>query len=101
MKPIIAIPAILALLYRAYSRKSLTPSAIIVAALTATIHAVHPWSAPFALLGVFFLAGTAVTKVCGVTLTLGYQFLSLGGMDENCLLSEDMCYRLSMMSSLG
>jgi uncharacterized membrane protein len=63
MKPIFAIPATLALVYRAYSRKSLTPTGILTAALTATIHALHPYSAPFVLLCVFFLAGTAVTKV--------------------------------------
>ncbi|KAL9104049.1 MAG: hypothetical protein Q9163_000946 [Psora crenata] len=63
MHPYIAIPATLALFYRAYSRKSLTPAGIIVAALTAAIHAIHPWSIFFALLVVFFLAGTKVTKV--------------------------------------
>jgi uncharacterized membrane protein len=63
MKPIIAIPATLALVYRAYSRKSLTPLGIGVAALTAVVHALHPWNAPFACLVVFFLGGTAVTKV--------------------------------------
>ncbi|KAF2189815.1 UMP1-domain-containing protein [Zopfia rhizophila CBS 207.26] len=63
MKPIIAVPATVALVYRAWSRKSLTPLGIITAACTAVIHAVHPWSVCFALLTVFFLAGTAVTKV--------------------------------------
>lgn len=63
MKPTIAIPATLALIYRAYSRKSLTPLGIFVAALTAIIHALHPSPAPFAFLVVFFLAGTAATKV--------------------------------------
>ncbi|EAW14422.1 DUF92 domain-containing protein [Aspergillus clavatus NRRL 1] len=63
MKPIIAVPAILALVHRAWSRKSLTPLGIIVAALTAIAHAVHPWSAPFLLLVVFYLGGTKVTKV--------------------------------------
>lgn len=68
MKPIIAIPAIAALVYRAYSRKSLTPVGIAAAFGTAVVHALHPWSVCFALLAVFFLAGTAVTKVryvCG------------------------------------
>lgn len=64
MKPIIAIPAIAALEYRAYSRKSLTPVGIFTAFVTASVHALHPWSVFFALLGVFFLAGTTVTKVC-------------------------------------
>lgn len=63
MKPIIAIPGILALLYRAWSRKSLTTLGLVAAGLTAGAHAVHPWSAPFALLGVFYLSGTKVTKV--------------------------------------
>ncbi|KAL9123869.1 MAG: hypothetical protein Q9217_006743 [Psora testacea] len=59
----IAVPVTLALIYRAYSHKSLTPAGILVAALTAVVHAIHPWSIFFALLVVFFLAGTAVTKV--------------------------------------
>ncbi|KAH6675418.1 integral membrane protein DUF92 [Halenospora varia] len=63
MKAIIAVPAILALVYRAWSHKSLTPAGIVAAVLTATAHAVHPWNLPFALLIVFFLAGTRVTKV--------------------------------------
>lgn len=63
MKPIIAVPATAALVYRAWSRKSLTPLGIAVAAATAVAHAVHPWSVFFALLSVFFLSGTAVTKV--------------------------------------
>ena len=63
MKPIIAAPCIAALLYRAYSRNSLTPVGLITAGLTATIHAIHPWSTPFALLGIFFLIGSAATKV--------------------------------------
>ena len=64
MKPIFAIPVTLALVYRAWSHKSLTPAGIAVAALTAAIHALHPWNLPFVLLAVFFLAGTRVTKVC-------------------------------------
>ena len=63
MKPVIAVPAISALVYRAYSRKSLTPIGILTAFVTAIVHAVHPWSVFFALLAVFFLAGTAATKV--------------------------------------
>ena len=64
MHPYIAVPATLALVYRAWSRNSLTPAGIVVAALTAVVHAIHPWSIFFALLVVFFLSGTAVTKVC-------------------------------------
>jgi len=63
MHAYIAVPAWCAVVYRAYSRKSLTPLGLVVAGLTAAIHAIHPWSVFFALLGVFFLAGTAVTKV--------------------------------------
>lgn len=63
MKPIIAVPAIGALVYRAWSHKSLTPLGIFIALLTAGAHAVHPWSLSFALLAIFFLAGSRVTKV--------------------------------------
>ncbi|KAF2869742.1 integral membrane protein DUF92-domain-containing protein [Massariosphaeria phaeospora] len=63
MKLTIAVPAISALVYRAWSRKSLTPIGIVTAILTAVAHAVHPWSVFFALLAVFYLAGTAATKV--------------------------------------
>ncbi|KAK8115101.1 integral membrane protein DUF92-domain-containing protein [Apiospora kogelbergensis] len=63
MKAIIAAPATLALVYRAYSHNSLTPLGLVVAALTAIAHAVHPWNLPFVLLCVFFLSGTRVTKV--------------------------------------
>ena len=70
MKPIIAIPAISALVYRAYLRKSLTPVGILTAFVTAIVHAIHPWSVFFALLAVFFLAGTTVTKVCLLQLVL-------------------------------
>ncbi|KAI1442567.1 integral membrane protein DUF92-domain-containing protein [Annulohypoxylon stygium] len=63
MRAIIAVPATLALVYRAYSHNSLTPFGIFTAAVTATAHAVHPWNLPFVLLVVFFLAGTRVTKI--------------------------------------
>ncbi|OJD37732.1 uncharacterized protein BKCO1_6000103 [Diplodia corticola] len=63
MKPAVAVPATAALVYRAWSRKSLTPLGIATAVLTAVAHAVHPWSVFFALLAVFFLIGTAATKV--------------------------------------
>ncbi|KAI0545285.1 integral membrane protein DUF92 [Xylaria curta] len=81
MKAIIAIPATLALVYRAYSRKSLTPFGIFMAALTATAHAIHPWNLPFVLLIVFFLAGTratAVKKEVKASLTLNAQGSSGG-----------------------
>ncbi|KAF2447767.1 hypothetical protein P171DRAFT_429384 [Karstenula rhodostoma CBS 690.94] len=63
MKPVIAVPAIAALVFRAWSRKSLTPVGILAALITAVVHAIHPWSVCFALLAVFFLAGTSATKV--------------------------------------
>lgn len=73
MHPYIAVPVTAALVWRAYSRDSLTPAGIVVAALTASVHAIHPWSVFFALLVVFFLAGTAVTKVYRLTRKSGIQ----------------------------
>lgn len=63
MKAVIAVPITLAMVYRSWSHKSLTPAGIVAAVLTAAAHAVHPWNLPYALLIVFFLAGTRVTKV--------------------------------------
>lgn len=63
MNPLLAIPAILLLVHRALSRKSLTPLGVIAAALTAIIHALHPSPTPFILLVAFYLAGTKATKV--------------------------------------
>lgn len=63
MKAAIAVPITLLMVLRAYSHQSLTPAGIAAAVLTAAAHAVHPWNLPFALLIVFFLAGTRVTKV--------------------------------------
>jgi len=63
MKAIFAVPATLFLVYRAHTKKSLTPAGIFAATLTAIAHAVHPWNLPFVLLIVFFLAGTRVTHV--------------------------------------
>lgn len=78
MKPIIAIPVTLALVYRAWSRKSLTPLGIFAAVLTAITHAIHPWSVFFALLSVFFLAGSAVTKVgIAIGLQRDYGWLTI------------------------
>jgi uncharacterized membrane protein len=78
MKPYVAASAIAALLYRAYSRKSLTPVGILTAGVTAAVHAIHPWSVFFVLLGVFFLAGTTVTKVCIRKLLLDLTNLKTG-----------------------
>lgn len=63
MQLIIAAPATCLLVLWAWSRKSLTPAGLVVATLTAIAHAYHPWNLPFALLVVFFLAGTRVTHV--------------------------------------
>ncbi|KKK26386.1 hypothetical protein ARAM_006779 [Aspergillus rambellii] len=63
MKPYIAVPIIVGLVHRAWSRKSLTPFGCVVAALTASAHGLHPWSAPLFLLMVFYLGGTRATKV--------------------------------------
>jgi uncharacterized membrane protein len=63
MKPLFAVPAVTALVYRAWSRKSLTPAGLVAATLTAIVHTAHPWSAPFLLLAVFYIGGTSATKV--------------------------------------
>ncbi|KAM5352258.1 hypothetical protein ACJ41O_004981 [Fusarium nematophilum] len=63
MRLLIAVPATCALVYRAWSRNSLTPGGIFAATLTAIAHAYHPWNLPFVLLCVFFLAGTRVTHI--------------------------------------
>ncbi|MCJ1437107.1 hypothetical protein MMC27_006492 [Xylographa pallens] len=63
MIPYIAVPAVALLVYRAYRSESLTPAGIVTATITAVIHALHPWSVFFALLIVFFIGGTRVTKV--------------------------------------
>ncbi|KAL0942599.1 duf92 domain protein [Colletotrichum truncatum] len=76
MKAIYAVPATLALVYRAWSHQSLTPAGIVAAVITAIAHAYHPWNLPFALLCVFFLAGTRATKVkkdVKATLTVASQ----------------------------
>lgn len=63
MKASIAVPITGLLVFRAWYRKSLTPAGIAAAIATAVAHAVHPWSVFYAFLVIFFLAGTAVTKV--------------------------------------
>ncbi|KAM0451312.1 hypothetical protein ACHAO4_005984 [Trichoderma viride] len=81
MKPVIAVPAVAALVYRAWSKKSLTPAGIAAATATAIAHAYHPWNLPFVLLVVFFLAGTRVTHVkenVKATLTLSAKGASGG-----------------------
>jgi len=64
MQLAIALPVTGLLVLRAISNNSLTSAGVVVAALTALAHAYHPWNTPFALLCVFFLAGTRVTHVC-------------------------------------
>ena len=59
----ISTPITLLILYRSYSHASLTPSGLLTAGLTATIHALHPNPLPFTLLLIFFVFGTAATKV--------------------------------------
>ncbi|KAJ5141850.1 hypothetical protein N7526_002845 [Penicillium atrosanguineum] len=63
MKPIIGLTAVAALVYRAWARKSLTPLGLVVAAISATAHALHPWSTPFLLLAIFYYGGTKATRV--------------------------------------
>ena len=63
MNPWIAVLVTLALVYRARTRNSLTTGGIVAAVLTVFAHALHPWSVFFTLPIVFFLTGTAVTKV--------------------------------------
>jgi uncharacterized membrane protein len=63
MHSYIAVPVTSLLIVRAYRKTSLTLLGIVVAALTAVIHALHPWSVFFTLLVVFFIGGTTVTKV--------------------------------------
>ena len=63
MHPYVAVPAVALLVLRAWSNNSLTPAGIAVATVTAAIHTLHPWPVFFALLVVFFLGGSAVTKV--------------------------------------
>ncbi|KAJ4396712.1 hypothetical protein N0V93_000933 [Gnomoniopsis smithogilvyi] len=63
MKATIAAPALGLMIYRAYSKNSLTPGGLVAATLTGIAHAIHPWNLPFVLLCVFFLAGTRVTHI--------------------------------------
>lgn len=70
--------SIAALVYRAYKHKSLSPSGITVAVITAIIHSIHPWSINLILLFAFYLAGTKATKYnyqikSGFTVTEGNQ----------------------------
>lgn len=62
------IPQILAtvgLVAYALKRNKLTTGGVFAGILMAVAHMIHPWPAFFWLLILFFLFGTAVTKVCG------------------------------------
>ena len=87
------MPATLAIVYRAWSHKSLTPAGCVAATLTAAAHAVHPWVLPFALLMVFFFAGTRVTKV-------GFSFGNIQDFFfNNQQIKHDVKAKLTMQSS--
>lgn len=90
MKPYIGIPAVIVLVHRAWSRKSLTTPGLIAAALTASAHALHPWSAPFVLLGVFYFGGTKVTKV----------YILSNIVDPRFVIANRTLARLNTMSKL-
>lgn len=55
---------VVGMVYRAWSRSSLTPLGLIVAATSGIAQALHPWATPLTLLAVFYFGGTKVTKVC-------------------------------------
>ncbi|ETN42146.1 uncharacterized protein HMPREF1541_04087 [Cyphellophora europaea CBS 101466] len=63
MKAVVAGPITVLLLLRSYRRQSLTIPGIIVAGITATVHALPESPLPFTLLGTFFILGTSATKV--------------------------------------
>ncbi len=84
MKALISLPITAYLVYRSYSRSSLTPLGILFATLTALLHATHPSPLPFTLLIVFFLAGTTATRLnhdvkSGYTLSSTGSSSSAGG----------------------
>jgi len=62
MNPFIATFFTLLLIYRAYTRRSLSIVANVCAALTAIVHSLHPTALPFTLLLVFYQLGTGATK---------------------------------------
>ena len=76
MKLQIAAPLIAALVYRAWSHKSLTPVGIATAFATAVVHAIHPWGVFFVLLAAFFLAGSAATKVKSLVVLMHWHWLT-------------------------
>lgn len=63
MKAAVAVPITALLIIRALRRNSLTPAGIVAATATALVHAAHPYAVFFGCLVVFFLAGTAATRI--------------------------------------
>lgn len=62
----------------ALKRNKLTAGGIIMGILMAAAHMIHPWPAFFWLLILFFLFGTAVTKVSNYVTGLGHQLWAVG-----------------------
>ena len=94
MHPYIAVPATLVLILRAWSNNSLTPAGLVVGALTAVVHALHPWNAFFALLVVFFLGGSTVSKV-----SLGIIKVAFTWMLTASQVKHDVKQRLTQSST--
>ncbi|KAJ5106774.1 hypothetical protein N7456_003449 [Penicillium angulare] len=63
MQPVYGLSLVALLLYRAWSKQSLTSLALVAAGLSASAHALHPWNTPFVLLAVFYLGSQKATKV--------------------------------------
>ena len=99
MQPVVATIATALLILRAVRNKSLTPAGIVAAVLTAVAHAVHPWSVFFTLLGVFFLSGTAVTKVSfGVFMQPPSTQVALHMSPGSCIRCQQLyCYTAAAM----
>ncbi|KAJ5279189.1 hypothetical protein N7478_004561 [Penicillium angulare] len=62
MQPLYGLSLVALLLYRAWSKQSLTSLALVAAGLSASAHALHPWNTPFILLAVFYLGSQKATK---------------------------------------
>lgn len=61
VQTLVGLLALVYMIYRSYSRKSLTPSGIATAAVVGLVHAVHPYRL-LALLLMFFVCGTKLTS---------------------------------------
>ena len=92
MQTVVATVFTALLILRALSNRSLTSFGIVAAVLTAIAHAYHPWSVFFALLVVFFLGGTAVTKVC-------YMFYFLSACSSSPSISRHLPKRAAVLES--